>query len=402
MYMSGINQSEVIVTLRCPTDKSSLVDYYITPTDSALARDWIIALKKTLSAGNHLEKNFCFMGFPSTPRTIEYLCDELNVAVETINKFDFTAHGLKDYIIEEWFHPNTVRFPDTYPIETRVRGDSVSAHQSTRLAIGLHPKHSMLNQLHNHFEILQGTVTGLSAYYKVANYEVKYAIRQLNILCHELESLILSQRKALVQPDWIRPSQITTFLHAERHTLSDQHKCGFLVNGYDRKFGHVYMHWAQVGKTLFEVFRDEGAPKLTEAICEAINSLEYYSGEFDVEWGKDVTMESNYPWHNKEQEEFNQWLVNNNLDPSNINLSLGYLEIGKVDLERSFGTSDRTAIWDILSRHLDICKIEVDRVSCTYDYCWTDENYKQQQINAMAPGYNHSSKKDSTWNGLEK
>jgi hypothetical protein len=67
-------------------------------------------------------------------------------------------------------------------------------------------------------------------------------------------------------------------------------KQGFVTNGYDRQFGHVYMHWAQIGKTLFEVWRDEGAPDLTDTVCKAINSLEYYSGEFDIEWGKDVTL----------------------------------------------------------------------------------------------------------------
>ncbi len=40
-----------------------------------------------------------------------------------------------------------------------------------------------------------------------------------------------------------------------------------------------------MGKTLYEVFRDEGAPKMTEAMCSEINHQKYYSGEFDIEWG---------------------------------------------------------------------------------------------------------------------
>jgi hypothetical protein len=388
--MSGTNQSDVVVTLRNPLDKNKQITYYIEPNGTILSGDWIEALEKTLKNGNLLEKNFCFMGFPSTPRNVEYLCNKLNEAVETINKFDFTHYGLKDYIVEEWFHPNTVRFPDTYSIETRNRSDSVDEHLSRRLAIGLHPKHTILNQLHNHFEVLQGTVGHLSEYYKVADYETKYAIRQLNIICHELESLILSQRKAIVQPEWIRPSQITTFLHAERYPLKRIHYAGFWANGYDRKFGHVYMHWAQIGKTLFEVFRDEGAPDLTDTVCEAIGNLEYYSGEFDIEWGQDVTRDSGFAWHNKEQEEFVQWLVKNKLDPDDLRLSLGYLEIGKVDLLKSFGTESKEEIWEMLGRHLDIYKIEVNGVSQVYDYCWSDEDAKQRQINAMRPGYDYS------------
>jgi hypothetical protein len=155
---------------------------------------------------------------------------------------------------------------------------------------------------------------------------------------------------------------------------------------------HVYMHWAQIGKTLFEVFRDENAPKLTDTVCEAITHLEYYSGEFDIEWGKDVTSTSEFIWHDKEQQSFKAWLIENNLDPKNPKLSLGYLPIGKVDLERSFNTTDMITIHNILSRYLDIYSIEVDGIKNTFEYCWTDADYKQQQIDMMRPGYDFSSR----------
>jgi hypothetical protein len=387
--MSGINQSTVKVTLRNPLDHTDLLDYYIVPNNTRLAQDWITVLKKLLQSGNLLEKNFCFMGFPKTVRTLEYLCDELNTHVETINKFDFTVHGLKNYVIEEWFHPNTVRFSDLYPIESTVMSDQ---YISKKLQLGLHPKHEILNKLHNHFERLQGTVSDLGPYYKVSDYETKYAIRQLNCVCHELESLILSQKKARVNPEWIRPSQITTFLHADRYDLQKEHQRGFLTNGYDRKFAHVYMHWTQIGKTLFEVFRDEDAPDLTETVCEAITHLKYYSGEFDIEWGKTVDKDSGFPWHDKEQLEFKNWLIKHGLDPTDTQLSLGYLEVGYVDLERSFNTTDMFEIWDQLSSHLDIYSIEVDGISNTFDYCWTDADYKQKQIDRMSPGYDYSSR----------
>jgi hypothetical protein len=392
MLLTGINQSTVKVTLRNPLDHSDLLDYYIVPNETKLAKDWIEALKKLLSDRKLVEKNFCFLGFPKTARTLEYLCDELNLAVETINRFDFTQHGLDNYIIEEWFHPNTVRFPDTYTVEDRVRSDSIKAHLARRLEIGLEPKHTILNQLHNHFERLQGTVTSLSPYYKVADYETKYAIRQLNNICHEMENIILSQRKALVNPEWTRPTQITTFLTSDRYPLTDEHRQGFVTNGYDRRFANVYMHWTQIGKTYFEVWRDEGAPKLDNTICEAITNLEYYSGEFDIDWGKGIALDMEYPWHNKEQQQFKDWLVDNNLDPSDAKLSLGYLPLGHVDLLRSFGTTDMVVIWEQLSLHLDIYSIEVDGVKNTFNYCWTDLDYKQKQILQMRPGYDHSSR----------
>lgn len=389
--MTGTAQSKVTVTLRNPLNYNDQMEYYIIPNDSQLAKDWIEALKTILRNQNQLEKNYCFMGFPDTARTLEFLCEQTNVAIETINKFDFTTHGLENYIIEEWFCPDSVRFPATYPIEgTMLKPGTLDG--TRRTDIGLYPKHGILNQLHNHFERLQGTVNNLSPYYRVADYETKYAIRQLNILCHEMESLILSQRKKASTPEWVRPSQITTFLSIERYQLKDEHRQGFVTNSYDRKFGHVYMHWTQIGKTLMEVFRDEGAPELTDTVCEAITALEYYSGEFDVEWAKDVTRANKYPWVEKLATEFTAWLEANGLDPSDPNLSLGYLPLGHVDLDASFGTEDMFEIWRQLSQHLDIYKIKVDDVECVYDYCWSNSDYKQQQIDMMRPGYDFSSR----------
>ena len=385
--MSGTNQS-VKVTLRNPLDKTDFLDYYIIADDHKLAQDWVSALQEILNSKLLLEKNFCFLGWPDSKRTLEFLCDELNTSIKTINKFNQTKvwqdRGLHSYIIEEWFHPNTVRFPAEYNLPDLYIKDDAN--------IGLSPKHGILNQLHNHFELLQGTVDNLSPYYKYADYETKYAIRELNTICHELENLILSQRKKAMAPDWIRPSQITTFPLVKRYPLLDEHRQGFLTNGYDREFGRVYMHWTQIGKTLFEVWRDEHAPKLDQTVCDAITQLQYYSGEFDVEWSRDVTKGGKYPWHDKEQTEFTQWLVDNNLDPADTKLSLGYLPIGRVDVMASFGTNNIEEIWAKMSNYLDIYSIEVNRVTNTFDYCWTDPDYKQQQIAMMKPGYDYSSR----------
>jgi len=394
--LSGINQSTVKVTLRNPLDHNDLHNYYIDVHNNPLAQDWVIALKSLLQSNNLLEKNFCFMGFPDTPRNLDLLCKELNEAIYQINMFNsrlgWTAAGLKSYSIEEYFTPDVVRYGPEYPIGNRFFKET---EEDTYLIehLGLIQKHGVLNKLHNHFESLQGTVDNLSSYYIHADHETKYAIRQLNIICHEMETLILSQQKKSYIPMWARPSQITTWLHAQRYALKDEHKKLFVSNGYDRKFGGVYMHWAQIGKTLFEVFRDESAPILNDTVCDAITHLKYYSGEFDIEWAKDIVYGNpETPWHNDQQDKFKAWLIKNNLDPKDKNLSLGYLPIGQVDIERSFGTTDIFKIWDILSSHLDIYQIEVDEVVGIFNYCWTDANYKQQQIKMMRPGYDYSSR----------
>ena len=362
--MSG-GLPSVKVVLRNPLNYSDQVDYTIRSLDNELSQDWIQALKGLLQSGNLLEKNFCFMGFPNTARNLKYLCFELDQNIEIIdNFFKGEYHVAKIYTAK------------------------------TCVAADMGPNHEILNELHYHFERLQGTVENLSPYYQRANYETKYAIRQLNNICHELENLILSRQKAITIPYWVRPSQITTFLNAPRYDLTDEHRKLFSVNGYNRVLGGVYMHWSQIGKTFYEVYRDEGAPKLTETICEAITELKYYSGEFDVEWGNDVVYGSKKtPWYTEDQDKFRAWMKENNKDYQDPNLSCGYLPIGQVDLKGSFGSNHYQEIWQILENHLDIYKIEVNGLSAIFDYSWSDNNYKQMQIDIMKPGYDFSSRR---------
>ncbi len=344
------------------------IDYNIVPADNQMAQDWITALEQdVLQKSLHLEKNYCFHGFPDTQRDLKLLCSELNRHIYTINQSKL------DYMIEEWFAPDVVRFGSEYP---------VGRMDDNPLNKGLIVKHDVMNILHNHFEVLEGTVENPSEFTKHATVQVRYAIRQLNLLCHEIESLCMSQRKAVQNPKWVRPSQITQFNRTPRRLLTDEHRQGFLVNSYDRELGGVYMHWCQIGKTLMEVYRDEHAPELTDTVCEAITHLQYYSGEFDVEWGNDITFE-NAPWHKDEIQGFNSWLFENGFDPSNPQLSLGYLKLGDVDLLNSFGTTSAQDIWAQVGDYLDIYKIECGTSSATYDYHWSDSDHEQVQLESL-------------------
>jgi hypothetical protein len=378
--MSGTELYPVKVTLRDPVYRDRQLTYTIVPEDNKLARDWLVALQEILKKNLHLEKNFCFLGFPHSPRTVDYLCNRLSSHVLQINYFNaagtWQQAGLESYWIEEIFADSTVRFPN----------DPALGDKQYRI------KHEILNRLHNHFERLQGTVWNLSPYYKHADWPTRYSIRQLNLLCHELESLILSQRKLALDSKWVRPSQITTFVHAPRYDLTDEHRLGFARNKYDRVLGGVYMHWNQIGKTLYEVFRDESAPKLnvgldatdisigSGATCESITALKYYSGEFDIEWGRDVVRGDTAPWFNQEQIQFQEWIESNGLDFDDPQLSLGYLKIGQVDLSGSFGTTDAESIWQQLGQHLDIYSIEVNGVVGVFDYAWSDRDHYSRQI----------------------
>ena len=376
---------EIEIVLRNPSNKNDTLSYFIDVEDTDFNRRWLALLKNNLKNNAHLEKNYCWLGWADSPRDADYLCEQINNSIAVINSFNSTniwqSAGLTPYMIDEYFTKDSVMYA---PTEYRVGKLSEDPNN-----LGATLKHNIMNQLHRHFEELQGEAWHLSLYYKTADYETKWAIRQLNDLCHELESWVLSYKKCLLEPEWQRPSQITTFLNAPRQDLQDEDYELFLKTRYDREFGGVYLHWAQVGKTQFEVFRDEHGADIDAATCSAINSLKFYSGEFDVEWGRDVT-ETNAKWHCKEQEEFKVWLKRNGLNWEDPKLSLGYIKIGQINLNKSFGTNDFFKIIEIMSTHLDIYQIKTGDVAGTFDYVWSDDNYKQMQIDFLRPGYDWS------------
>jgi hypothetical protein len=364
----GTALNKVTVTLRNPLNREDTLDYIINVYDTPLGKLWYAALQDILLRNLYLEKNFCFLGFPDSARNLEYICKELTWAKNEINRC-FTGQ----YVIEETFSPST-------------------------LQIGIHPNQDLLNSLHNHFENLQGTVWNLSEYYKLADYTTKFAIRQLNNLCHEAESLMLSQRKQATQPEWVRPSQITTFLNAKRLEFPTEHKTTFDESRYDRKFGEVYLHWTQIGKTLYEVYRDEKGVDIDLATCDAITHLRYYSGEFDVEWAQDVVFDGPHPWHSREMLGFREWLQRNSFDLNDAEYNYGYHSVGQVDLMTSFGTNNYKEVWPILSKYLDIYAISCDSdqgslLQSVYPYTWTDADYFHQQIEKLKPGYDYSSRR---------
>lgn len=368
---------EIEIVLRNPEDKTDTLSYFIDIESNDFNLRWLELLKQNLKNNLHLEKNYCWLGWADSPRNAEYLCQQINQAIFQINCFNSTNYwgvaGLPSYHINDYFSPDSV-------IQTGEVGNGKP---------GLRLNHDPMNRLHRYFEDLQGETWNISRYYKLADYDTKWAIRQLNDLCHELESWVLSNRKKAYEPEWQRPSQITTFLNAPRQDLQDKDYELFLKTRYDRELGGVYLHWAQVGKTQFEVFRDEHGADIDAATCSAINSLKFYSGEFDIEWGRDIN-EQNHEWHSKEQQQFRKWLTRNGMDYNDPKLSLGYIKIGQVNLEKSFGTEDFKEILKKLSAHLDIYQIHADGVTGTFDYVWSDDNYKQMQIDFLRPGYDWS------------
>ena len=83
-------------------------------------------------------------------------------------------------------------------------------------------------------------------------------------------------------------------------------------------------------------------------------------------------------------------MIDNGLDPQDPKLSLGYLPLGQIEFKDGV---DPIKFRSMLGRYLDIYSIEIDGVKNTFEYCWSDSDYKQQQINRMKPGYDFSSRR---------
>ena len=345
--------------------------------DTPLGKRFLDALQDNLTKQRILEKNFCFLGFADSKRDLHFLCRELNKNLQTINNFQFNP----PYERIDPFVGDDFQYSAKLPIGHHVNGDDMATP-------GLRLKHEACNLLHRYFEELQGTAWQLSPYYKQADAGTKYAIRQLNNLCHEIESWVEAFRKQAFEPEWMRPSQITTFLNAPRYDLQEEDYELFKKNRYSRELGGVYLHWSQVGKTLYEVFRDEGEKPLDDATCSAINHQKYYSGEFDIEWGETITEDNLFKA--KEMTRYRKWLSDNGYDWNDPKLSLGYIKIGQVDLQgKTF-----LQTYDLMKDNLDIKSIQIvgeDIIGNEFLYTLDSPDWKKIQIDSLKKGYSINS-----------
>jgi hypothetical protein len=329
-----------------------ILTVYIDVADNSLSRKWLAALNDIIGKELHLEKNYCWLGWAESVRNPEFLCTQINRSIHAVN-----SAGL-GYVIQDFFSPaNTII--DDYVIV-----------------------HEHMNQLHRYFEDLQGTAGAMSPYYTAADDLTRWHIRQLNLLCHELESLVLSLRKAKTAPEWRRPSQLMCWLNAPRYELDEQDLDLFGIDTINRKLGGVYVGVNKaVGKHHWEVFQDEGRDsRISELVTTGLRGQSQASGDFDIEWARDPGA---YHWQIKHLAEFREWLERNGFDPDEPSLTIGHPKVGQVDLQRSFGTENWEMIYLQLSQHPDVYSIRTSQAQATYEYRWNDPDYEQLQIEAL-------------------
>jgi hypothetical protein len=350
--MTGGNRllDQVVITLR--NQHSNTLPVLIDVYNNSLGRKWLNALNRLIHEDYHLEKNYCFLGFPNGDRTPEYICDQINTSIDAVN-----SSGI-GYQIDDYYSVD-----NTVGAEWRLN-------------------HDRMNHLHRYFEDLQGTAGAMSDYYSRADADTRWHIRQLNLLCHEYESLILSVRKMHTAPEWQRPSQLMCWLQAPRFELDTEDFELFGIDTINRHMGGVYVGVNKaVGKHHWEVFCDEGRDsRVGELVTTTLKGQTLAAGDFDIEWARDPGA---FSWQQKQLAEFRGWLEDNNFDPEDKSLTIGHPKVGQVNLLSSFGTTNYESIWQQLNNYMDVYKISTRDAEATYLYRWSDSNYREQQTRIL-------------------
>jgi len=362
--MKILDQIEIDLRDTCTND---ILTVYVTAHDSSLGRKWLSSLNDILKNDYHLEKNYCFFGFADGPRDGELILNQVNASIAAINSANL------GYYIDDYF-----------TLENSISAGELELINPRAGEIN----HDKFNHLHRYFEDLQGVSGNISSYYIRADAETRWHIRQLNLLCHEFESWVLSWRKKYTAPEWMRPSQLMCWLNAPRFTLEPADYELFGIETINRPIGGVFVGVNKaVGKHHWEVFNDE-ANKNPNMIIDNLTTTTMRSqleaaGDFDIEWANNP---GEAEWQRQNLADFRTWLINNGFDPEDKTLTIGHPQVGQVDLTRSFNTEDYREIWARLNTHLDVYSVRTSDASATYDYHWSDPDFIQRQVERITQG----------------
>jgi hypothetical protein len=349
----------VKLILRNPLDESQTHDLDILPKDAPIGRKWVDKLKVCIDNKLKIEKNFCWVGWTDSPRNLNLLTTELRKHIAVINAYNDDPNCLwtEKYYITEDYQTHTVITPD------------------------LEPNHDLFNRLHHHFEILQGQVWNIADWFKNANNEVRYAIRQLNNFCHEMEILIKQIRSKKYNPDYTNPAAIVAFLNGPREELEPEDHDHFTLQ---RGAGRVYAGYCQIGKIHWEAFVD-GDVHIGEG---GVSGLRYISGEVTIDFGHDTAYKKE---HQQAISNYAAWLKSNGLSIDDKSLAHGWLHVASIDFSK-YGDMSVLEIQNLLSKYLDIYKVQIieDGViihEAEYDYHWNKPNFESEQKAELFPTY---------------
>lgn len=317
-------------------------EYEIEP--HFLAQKWARSLRHDYLEvdSNRVEKNYMLQHWEYDEanvngRSLTQLCAEMNRYVAHINGyFDGSGERRVKYEITQYFDPVTVAQP-------------------------------ILNEIHHHFELLIGQVWSMSEYYKLADSATGFAIRQLNNLCHEMESLL---RPSFRNSSWWSAGVYFPYLRVSRYK--------FIDSDYDhfsqiQNFGDLILHYCQLGKTPMEAFSANDA----EVFDDNITGLRYLSGEFNISFKTDPELAVQHNSINKFNARAFPWIRARGQDPESKYTGIGFVKIANFD-RTLFPNMTAEQVMAELVRCDDIYKLELIDANgnvikeSVLDYTWRD------------------------------
>lgn len=233
-------------------------------------------------------------------------------------------------------------FGNNWPIERIVSklNDCIQSINEWRefipYKLGIPVNQEILNKLHKYFEDMRGGTLSPAEFWKEAPENIKRCITDYNVLIHRLEDINNE------------PRIVITFKNRLRHLLSDIDYDYFSTN---RNFGEVYVNYCEVGKPLWDVFKDND----DVVGDDNIRPLKYYSADMSISFG---TSSMNSRMHL-----FDQWWHRNENFLNSLGfhrgdkkLAIGHLPVAKMVKDPAL--SDQYYI-DEITKYNTISKVSI-------------------------------------------
>jgi len=202
---------------------------YFNILDTEIASKWLAELQKTLDLGTQLDDSERLYGFNGSKYTVEYCIDTINKFVDTINCYQPVCERHLNYNYTQ----------------------------------------DDLNYLHNIFEHYHGLYDAQDSneFYTNAPKDVQYALGQLNIYIHRLESIDSYPRFVCTFSSDGRPR--IPFAPADYKHFTMQ-----------EVWGGLYINYCEIGKTLIDMYRDNDEHIGNEAFIPQ----RYFKSDFNVKF----------------------------------------------------------------------------------------------------------------------
>ena len=278
---------------------------YFNILDTEIASKWLSELQKTLDLGTQLDDSERLYGFNGSKYTVEYCIDTLNEFVDTINRYQPVCERHVNYNYTQ----------------------------------------DDLNYLHNIFERYHGLYDAQdnNEFYTNAPKDVQYALGQLNIYIHRLESIDSYARFVCTFSSDGRPR--IPFAPADYKHFTMQ-----------EVWGGLYINYCEIGKTLADMYRDNDEHIGNEAFIPQ----QYFKSDFNVKFTHHTPKEyaeveqNVIAYYEKNLEKF---VALGHVDPK---FALGSIQVGQLSLP---GNIDKKAFEEhYLSEHTFIDSLRINYV----------------------------------------